>query len=169
MGEKDRVVGKIAGGRIDMGSRRRRDRGTEEKDGGSERREGYGRAPEPGYWKRFLFGVAVMAAVFSGLLFALYHLDLIPGPGADYGTAPPRIDLFEASPAAVIPGEGSTLAWRVSGVSLADEVSIEPGIGAVAREGRLAVLPEEMTVYTLKAINAAGEAEARVTVVVAEG
>jgi len=152
-----------------MGSRRRRDGGTEEKDGGSQRREGDDRAPEPGYWKRFLFGVAVMAAVFSGLLFALYHLDLMPGPVESYGTAPPRIDLFEASPAAVGPGEGSTLAWRVSGVSLADKVTIEPGIGPVAREGRLAVLPEETTVYTLTAINAAGEAEAMVTVVVAEG
>ena len=145
-----------------MGSERRADGGAEkerlDKKGGG-----------AGYWKRFLFGVAVMAAVFSGLLFALYHLDLIPGPGEDYGDAPPRIDLFEANPAASEPGEGSTLAWRVSGVSLADRVAIEPGIGAVAREGRVAVLPEETTVYTLTAINAAGEAEARATVVVAEG
>lgn len=138
-------------------------------DGRAEKGRRDKKAGGAGYWKRFLFGVAVMAAVFSGLLFALYHLDLMPGPGEDYGNAPPRIDLFEASPAAVIPGEGSTLTWKVSGVSLADRITIDPGIGAVAREGRVAVLLEETTVYTLAAANAAGEAEARVTVLVEEG
>lgn len=145
-----------------MGSEIRGDRGAEK--GRRDKKAG-----GAGYWKRFLFGVAVMAAVFSGLLFALYHLDLMPGAGESYGTTPPRIDLFEASPAAVGPGEGSTLTWKVSGVSLADKVTIEPGIGPVAREGRLAVLPEETTVYTISAANAAGEAEARSTVVVEEG
>ncbi|MDF0590914.1 hypothetical protein [Candidatus Methanocrinis natronophilus] len=138
-------------------------------DGGAEKGRLDKKGGGAGYWKRFLFGVAVMAAVFSGLLFALNQMDLIPGGGDGSGLEPPRIDLFEASPAALEPGEGSTLAWRVSGVSLADRVAIEPGIGPVAREGRVAVLPEETTVYILTAINAAGEAEARVTVIVADG
>lgn len=119
-----------------------------------------------GYWKRFLFGIAVMAVIFTGLLLAIDHLGLI-APAGDGAEAPPRIELFEAVPDSVRPGEGTVLRWRVSGVSLADEVRIEPGIGAVAREGRLAVQPEETTVYTLTAINAAGEDEARATVEVA--
>jgi hypothetical protein len=49
-------------------------------------------------------------------------------------------------------------------VGLADDVSIEPGIGHVAREGEFALLPEETTTYTLVAANSAGRAEARATV-----
>jgi hypothetical protein len=152
-----RVEDGIGGWRFDMGSEMRA-------DGRGERGSGDRKGAGAGYWKRFLFGVAVMAAVFSGLLFALYHLDLMPGAGEDYGTAPPRIEVFEASPAVVGPGEGSTLRWKITGISLADEVAIEPGIGAVAREGRLVVLPEETTTFTISAANAAGSAEARATV-----
>lgn len=79
---------------------------------------------------------------------------------------PPRIERFEASPGVVRPGESSILSWNVSGVGLAANVSIEPGIGPVAREGKFALLPEETTTYTISATNYAGRAEARATVTV---
>ncbi|HII07577.1 MAG TPA: hypothetical protein HA349_09785 [Methanotrichaceae archaeon] len=118
-----------------------------------------------GNWARLLLGMAIMAAIFSGLLLAIDHLGLMVPPTGESGDlSPPKIELFEASPDEIRPGESSILSWKVSGVGLAANVSIEPGIGQVAREGEFALLPEETTTYTLSAANSAGRAEARVTV-----
>lgn len=108
--------------------------------------------------------MVVMAAVFSGFLLAIDHLGLMGPAGYDGETSPPKIELFEVSPGVVRPSESSILIWKVSGVGLAANVSIEPEIGPVAREGMFALLPEETTTYTISASNAAGRAEARVTV-----
>lgn len=130
-------------------------RSDEGKDGG----------PVGGNWARLLLGMAVMAAIFSGLLLAIDHLGLMTSPTGESGDlSPPEIELFEASPGEIRPGESSILSWKVSGVGLAANVSIEPGIGQVAREGEFALLPLETTTYTLSTANSAGRAEARVKV-----
>ncbi len=126
--------------------------------------EGRDEGPVGVYWWRFFLGMVVMAAVFSGLLLAIDHLGLMGPAGYDGETSPPKIELFEASPGEIRPSESSILSWKVSGVGLAANVSIEPEIGPVAREGMFALLPEETTTYTISASNAAGRAEARVTV-----
>lgn len=117
-----------------------------------------------GYLTRFLLGIFVMAAIFSGLLLAIDHLGLMSPPGYDRETSPPVIERFEADPGEIRPGESSILSWEVSGIGLADDVSIEPGIGPVAPEGEFALLPEETTNYTISAANRAGRAEARAAV-----
>jgi hypothetical protein len=119
-----------------------------------------------GYLARFLLGIFVMAAIFSGLLLAIDHLGIMNPAGYDRETSPPVIERFEADPDEVRPKESSILSWKVSGVGLADEVSIEPEIGPVAPEGEFALLPEETTTYTISASNAAGRAEAEATVTV---
>jgi hypothetical protein len=119
-----------------------------------------------GYMGRFLLGIFVMAAIFSGLLLAIDHLGLMSPAGYNRETSPPVIERFEADPGEVRPGESSILSWKVSGVGLADEVSIEPEIGPVAPEGEFALLPEETTTYVISAANRAGRAEARATVTV---
>ncbi|MGC9514516.1 MAG: hypothetical protein ACP5EL_02545, partial [Methanocrinis sp.] len=91
--------------------------------------------PFGGYLARFLLGIFVMAAIFSGLLLAIDHLGLMKPAGERDDIAPPRIERFEADPAEIWPGESSILSWKVSGVGLADKISIEPGIGPVAPEG----------------------------------
>lgn len=118
------------------------------------------------YWWRFFLGMVIMAAVFSGLLLAIDHLGLMSPAGERNDMTLPKIERFEASPGEIWPGESSILSWKVSGVGLADDISIEPGIGPVAREGKFALLPQETTTYTISASNAAGRAEARVTVTV---
>ncbi len=102
-----------------------------------------------GYLARFLLGIFVMAAIFSGLLLAIDHLGLMSSGGYDRETSPPAIERFEADPSEIRPGETLILSWKVSGVGLADDVSIEPGIGPVAPEGEFALLQEETTTYTL--------------------
>jgi hypothetical protein len=128
--------------------------------------EGRDEGPIGVYWWRFFLGMVIMAAVFSGLLLAIDHLGLMSPAGYDGETSPPKIELFEASPSEIRPGQSSILSWNVSGVGLAANVSIEPGIGPVAREGKFALLPEETTTYTISAANHAGRTEARVTVTV---
>jgi hypothetical protein len=128
--------------------------------------EGRDEGPVGVYWWRFFLGMVVMAAIFCGLLLAIDHLGLMSPAGYDRETIPPAIELFEASPGEIRPKESSILSWNVSGVGLAANISIEPGIGHVAREGEFALLPEETTTYTLVAANSAGRAEARATVTV---
>jgi hypothetical protein len=128
--------------------------------------EGRDEGPVGVYWWRFFLGMVIMAAVFSGLLLAIDHLGLMSPAGYDGETSPPKIELFEASPGVVRPSESSILSWKILGVGLADNISIEPGIGPVAREGKFALLPQETTTYTILATNDAGRAEARVTVTV---
>jgi len=128
------------------------------------KKEGREEGPVGGYMARFLLGIFIMAAIFSGLLLAIDHLGLVSPAGYDGETSPPAIERFEADPAEIRPGESSILSWKVSGVGLAANVSIEPGIGPVAPEGEFALLPEETTTYTISAVNFAGRAEANVTV-----
>jgi hypothetical protein len=116
------------------------------------------------YMARFLLGIFVMAAVFSGLLLAIDHLGLVSQEGEDGDMKPPLIERFEADPGEIRLGESSILSWKVSDVGLADDVFIEPEIGPVAPEGEFALLPEETTTYTMSAANYAGRAEARATV-----
>jgi hypothetical protein len=110
--------------------------------------------------------MVIMAAVFSGLLLAIDHLGLVSPAGERGDTIPPVIERFESVPGEIRPGENSILTWNVSGVGLADNISIEPGIGPVAPDGEFALLPEETTTYIISAANRAGRAEARVTVTV---
>jgi len=70
---------------------------------------------------------------------------------------PPVIDSFAASPGSISPGEPSTLSWGVSG---AETVSIDQGIGSVALSGNRPVAPVATTTYTLTATNAAGSVTA---------
>ncbi len=119
-----------------------------------------------GYMTRFLLGIFVMAAIFSGLLLAIDQLGLMGPAGYDRDTSPPVIERFEADPGTIRPGESSILSWKVSGVGLAANVSIEPGIGPVALVGEFALMPEETTTCNISAVNAAGRAEANVTVTV---
>jgi hypothetical protein len=105
-----------------------------------------------------------MAAIFSGLLLAIEHFGLVGPTGYDRETSPPVIERFEADPGEVRPGEGSILSWKVSGVGLAANVPIEPGIGSVAPEGEFAMIPEETTTCISSPSNLAGRAKARVTV-----
>src|SRR4030042_2090124 len=63
------------------------------------------------------------------------------------------INSFGSSPAAIAPGESSTLSWSVTG---ATTVSIDQGIGNVALTGTRVVMPGATTVYTLMDFNAAG-------------
>lgn len=74
---------------------------------------------------------------------------------------PPSILAFTATPAAVLPGGTSTLAWSVSG---AETVSLA-GVGPVSGTS-LPVTPAATTTYTLTAANGAGSATASVTVAV---
>jgi len=75
----------------------------------------------------------------------------------------PRIDLFEATQAAINQGEVTYLRWSVSNAS---SVSIDNGIGNVALNGTILVSPEDTTFYTLTAKNFAGQATARTQVIV---
>jgi len=76
----------------------------------------------------------------------------------------PVIKLFSATPAALSPGEFSTLSWSVLG---ATGVSIDQGVGSVALNGSTSVKPETTTVYTLTATNSFGTSTATTRVSVA--
>ncbi|HVS32034.1 MAG TPA: hypothetical protein VMS98_11325 [Thermoanaerobaculia bacterium] len=75
---------------------------------------------------------------------------------------PPSIS-FSASPAAITPGQSSTLSWTVQD---ATSVSISPGIGPVATSGSRAVTPAATTTYTLTATGPGGTRTATATVTV---
>ena len=57
-----------------------------------------------------------------------------------------EINHFGASPEVIGPGDTSILSWGVSG---ANSVTIEPGIGAVSSKGSLSVSPLQTTTYKL--------------------
>ncbi|MEZ5301095.1 MAG: lamin tail domain-containing protein [Verrucomicrobiales bacterium] len=73
---------------------------------------------------------------------------------------PPVIHSFSASDPSIRLGEGSTLAWTVSG---ADTISISE-LGSVSAAGSQVVSPAQTTTYTLVAANPAGEAAAAVEI-----
>jgi len=74
----------------------------------------------------------------------------------------PVISSLTATPSAITAGQGSTLAWSVSG---ATSLSINQGIGAVTGTTH-AVTPATTTTYTLTATSPAGNATATSTITV---
>lgn len=82
-------------------------------------------------------------------------------PGAVMG-----ISNFNAGPAVIEPGGSSILNWDVTG---ADNITIEPGIGAVSSNGSLSVSPSETTTYKLIATGKGNEKVALCTITVNGG
>jgi hypothetical protein len=77
-------------------------------------------------------------------------------------TPVPVIASFAATPASVVSGGSSTLAWSVTG---ATSISIDNGVGTVTGTS-VTVTPTATTTYTLTATNAGGPATATATVTV---
>lgn len=75
------------------------------------------------------------------------------------------INFFDAGPEIIEPGETSILSWEVSG---ANNVTIEPGLGAVNSNGSVSVSPSETTTYKLIASGNGKEKVAMCTVTVEE-
>lgn len=82
-------------------------------------------------------------------------------------TAPPKVLLFEATPARVALGDSVTLRWDTAD---ATGVDIQPGVGGGPVKGELEVRPTENTTYTLSAYGGGGQTMATAEVeVVREG
>ncbi len=77
-----------------------------------------------------------------------------------------EISNFNAGPETIEPGGSSILNWNVVG---ADNITIEPGIGAVSSNGSLSVSPSETTTYKLIAAGKGKEKVALCTVTVNGG
>jgi hypothetical protein len=73
----------------------------------------------------------------------------------------PVISSFTAAPQVITSGSSATLNWGVTG---ADTVSIDNGVGTVAGSGSVAVNPAATTTYTLSATNGLGTTTATATV-----
>ena len=89
-----------------------------------------------------------------------------------YGTRTQSVTVFvnvlptvsiSASPSTINEGTSTTLSWSSTN---ADIVSIDQGIGLVAKEGSIAVAPVVTTTYKVTATNAFGSHEAEATVFV---
>ncbi len=76
---------------------------------------------------------------------------------------PPVVTSFTATPASIMEGGTSSLAWTVTG---ATTVSIDQGIGTVAATGTTDVTPGATTTYTLTATNADGTTTATAQVAI---
>lgn len=76
------------------------------------------------------------------------------------------INNFDASPEIIEPGGASVLSWGVSG---ADNITLEPGVGPVSSNGSLSVSPSETTAYKLTATGKGKEKVAICTVTVNKG
>lgn len=74
-----------------------------------------------------------------------------------------EISHFGASPEVIEPGDNSILSWGVSG---ANSITIEPGIGAVSSNGSLSVSPPQTTTYKLVISGKGGDKTASCTVAV---
>ena len=81
------------------------------------------------------------------------------------GVQTPSISLFSTTPAAIVAGQSSTLAWSVSGIP-APTLSISNGPGSVTGQTSVSVSPGTTTTYTLTAANSAGSVSANATVTV---
>jgi hypothetical protein len=77
----------------------------------------------------------------------------------------PRIDSFEAVPAAVSSGQSSTLGWTASNF---DSLTLDPGAVDVTALSQFAVSPVATTTYTLRAQKGNVTVSSEVTVVVDE-
>jgi len=75
---------------------------------------------------------------------------------------PPEVTVA-ADPLCIMIGEASVLAWETS---YADTVSIDNGIGAVAQNGSLEVMPQETTTYNVVAAGSGGVSSDSVTITV---
>jgi len=89
------------------------------------------------------------------------------GGGDSAGQGPPAplpvISSFTASPASIVSGQSSTLAWSVSG---ATSLVINNGIGSVTGLSSRVVSPTAATTYVLTATNGAGSVTASAIVTV---
>lgn len=95
-------------------------------------------------------------------------LDLAASAGGDMAVVAnpdgrPVISVFKANPTTIAPGTESNLTWMISG---ANEVDIEPELGALSGSGNSTVFPTTTTTYVVKATNTKGTATAMVTVTV---
>ncbi len=82
-----------------------------------------------------------------------------PVPPPVLPVSAPEIISFDVSPQTITPAQEALLAWKVSE---ADSVTIDSGVGEVDGEGTVKVSPDEDTVYTLTAQNAAGSSSVTV-------
>ena len=85
-----------------------------------------------------------------------------PAPAPVPAPTPVAIQSFKASPANIILGESTTLAWQLLGEA---QVNIDNQVGQVSGD-QISVSPEKNTTYTLTAANATSSATASVSVVV---
>jgi hypothetical protein len=106
-------------------------------------------------WKSFPEAIKLLGTILS-IAIALKILF----PASALG-----IDSFNAGPEIIEPGETSVLSWEVSG---ADNVTLEPDLGAVNSSGSLSVSPSETTTYKLIASGGGKENVAVCTVTVEE-
>lgn len=90
--------------------------------------------------KGFVLQITAILIVLVGGLIAL-NLYTSPFPVIEY---------FDAKPAAISPGEATTLSWSVVG---ATTVEIDQGVGNIVLKGAMTVSPSETTTYTLTAVN----------------
>ncbi len=74
----------------------------------------------------------------------------------------PVIASFAANPAAISPGQSSTLSWGK--VDNADSATIDQGIGGIATPGEQSVSPASTTTYTLTASGCGGTVTKQVTI-----
>jgi hypothetical protein len=77
----------------------------------------------------------------------------------------PVVNYFDTTPNKIPPGEIITILWGVTG---ADSVSIDNGIGKVDPQGRYGVKLQRTTTYNLTATNSAGSSIAQLTAQVQE-
>src|SRR5688572_25964809 len=91
-----------------------------------------------------------------------------PPPANFPGTPPPAppaiIRDLTAEPAAIDPGESTTLRWEALN---AYSLTMEPGVGTVATRGARQVAPSVTTTYRLTALGSGGPTSRTVTVTVA--
>ena len=85
-------------------------------------------------------------------------------PYQEAGQLPARIMEFKAEPAAIKPGESTTLTWAVENPR---STSIEPAVGRATPRGALKVTPKATTTYTLTVTGVNGTLTKTVTVTVA--
>ncbi|MBZ5662123.1 MAG: peptidoglycan-associated lipoprotein Pal [Acidobacteriia bacterium] len=83
-----------------------------------------------------------------------------PPPPAAEPPARPTVNL-QASPTFIQRGQSTTLTWSSTN---ATSLTLSPGIGAVAAEGKQTLSPTEATTYTITATGPGGSADASVRV-----
>ncbi|RPI58580.1 MAG: hypothetical protein EHM50_10410, partial [Lysobacterales bacterium] len=110
-----------------------------------------------------------LLALFPFLLAAvLPAFAQAPPPAGFPGTPPPSppaiIRDLSAEPAAIEPGESTTLRWEVLN---AYQLTLEPDVGSVATRGSRRVSPAATTMYTLTATGPGGATTRTLTIAVA--